>query len=179
MKRLALALCTLAAFATDARADAIDDLRDAISARLSLMTDVAKYKWNRILPVVDAEREAALVASATRDAVARGVPEPWARRVIEAQIAASRALQVAATEQWRAQQHAAFSGVPDLASAQRPAIDAATARLVEALAAARCALVAGDTESRLAASPAGLGASVWTIATAALWPTPHDGCAAP
>ena len=157
-----------------ATASPLDDLASAIAARLALMDDVARYKWNHSLPIVDEQREAKLVDSATDQAVTLGVPADYARRVVVAQIEASRTRQTELTTLWQAQHQAAFDGVPDLATAQRPAIDAATTNLLRRLRAAMCELDSAAAHAVFANPPAGLeGAkSAWSTATAALWPAP-------
>ena len=157
-----------------AMASPLDDLASAIAARLSLMDDVARYKWNHSLPIVDEQREAKLVGSATAQAVTFGVPADYAHRVVVAQIEASRTRQTELTTLWRAQHHAPFDGVPDLATAQRPAIDAATTNLFRRLRAAMCELDSDTAHAVFADPPAGLeGAkNAWSTATAALWPAP-------
>jgi chorismate mutase-like protein len=157
-----------------ATASPLDDLASAIAARLALMDDVARYKWNHSLPIVDEQREAKLVDSATAQAVSLGVPADYARRVVVAQIEASRTRQTELTTLWQAQHQAAFDGVPDLATAQRPAIDAATTNLLRRLRAAMCELDSAAAHAVFADPPAGLkGAkSAWSTATTALWPAP-------
>jgi len=157
-----------------ATASPLDDLASAIAGRLSLMDDVARYKWNHSLPIVDEQREAKLVDSATAQAVTLGVPADYARRVVVAQIEASRTRQTELTTLWQAQHQAAFDGVPDLATAQRPAIDAATTNLLRRLRAAMCELDSAAAHAVFADPPTGLeGAkSAWSAATTALWPAP-------
>src|SRR4029077_4859677 len=116
----------------------IVDLKDAIAARLLLMNDVARYKWNAELPVLDTAREAALLERTTDSAAAIGVPRDYARRVVAAQIAASREVQQTAIDRWRAERHGTFSDVPDLVTVQRPAIERATAALLTHLLDAMC-----------------------------------------
>jgi len=142
------------------------------------MDDVARYKWNHDLPIADAERETALLDRATAEAVALGLPEAYARRVLAAQIDASRALQTELITAWRQQQQPAFEAVPDLFSAQRPAIDAATQRLIEQLNASLCALTRDEGRSEMETPPASFEGhrTAWAIATAALWPVPDDAC---
>lgn len=158
-----------------AAASALDDLAHAIGARLSLMDDVARYKWNHSLAILDEQREAQLVERATAQAVTLGVPADFARRVVAAQIEASRIRQTELTALWRAQHHGAFDGVADLTSAQRPAIDAATTDLLARLRAALCELDSDAAQAAFARPPAGLedATRAWSTATAALWPAPN------
>lgn len=156
--------------------DRIVDLKDAIAARLLLMNDVARYKWNAELPVLDAARESALLERTTDSAVAIGVPRDYARRVVAAQIEASRDLQQTVIDRWRAERHGAFPRVPDLVTVQRPAIERATAALLVHLRDAMCKL-GGQAGSALATPPPSLAstARAWSIAVGALWPPP-DTC---
>jgi chorismate mutase-like protein len=142
------------------------------------MDDVARYKWNHELAIVDTEREAALRDRTTAEAVALGLPEAYARRVLAAQIDASRTLQMELVTTWRQRQQAAFVGVPDLTGVQRPAIDAATQRLLEQLRASLCALTHDEARAELSMPPQSLDRhrAAWTIATDALWPVPDDAC---
>jgi chorismate mutase len=154
------------------------DLKDTIAARLLLMDDVARYKWSHTLPVVDAQREAALLERATADAVAIGLPEAYARRVIAAQIDASRAIQLQLVADWQRDKQPPFADVPDLATVQRPAIDTATHHLLEHLHTAMCTLNDDATRTDLQTPPPSLAQqrAAWSIATTALWPVPDDAC---
>lgn len=177
----AAAMLALTVGAWCATAGPLTELKSAIATRLLLMDDVARYKWNHELPIVDHEREAALLERATADAVAVGLPEAYARRVVGAQIEASRALQLELVAAWQRDQHPPFTDVPDLTAVQRPVIDAATRKLLEHLHESLCALVADDARLDMEAAPASLAhhRSAWSIATAALWSVPDDACPHP
>jgi chorismate mutase len=172
------ALALVLSFASGAAAppsDAIARLKDAIAARLLLADDVARYKWNRDQPVEDPEREVAVLERTTAQAVALGIPEAYARRVVAAQIAASRARQQVLINRWRAAKHTPFADVPDLAVVQRPAIDRATAVLLARLHAAMCSL---DDVARVTLSSPPLSfdgsARPWATAVDPLWPPPAE-----
>jgi hypothetical protein len=98
--------------------------------------------------------------------------------VLAAQIDASRTLQMELVTAWRQQQQGVFEAVPDLAGVQRPAIDAATQRLLEQLHASLCALAHDNARSALKTPPASFDQhpTAWAIATDALWPVPDDAC---
>jgi chorismate mutase len=150
-------------------------LKDAIAARLLLADDVARYKWNHAQPVADPAREAIVLERTTSAAVALGIPYNYAQRVVAAQIAASRARQDALIASWRREGAAAFGDVPDLATAQRPALDRATTELLVQLKGALCAL--DDAARRtLDVPPQSFDESAheWSIATDALWPPPTE-----
>ena len=142
------------------------------------MDDVARYKWNHELAIADAGREAALLDRATAAAVALGLPEAYARRVLAAQIDASRRLQTELFTTWRQRQQPVFVGVPDLAGVQRPAIDAATQQLLGHLHASLCALAHDEARAELTTPPQSFDQhpTAWTIATDALWPVPDNVC---
>ena len=91
---------------------------------------------------------------------------------------ASRTLQTELFTTWKQQHQPAFEAVPDLATVQRPAIDAATRRLLEELDASLCALAQDDARAGLATPPASvnLHRTAWTMATDALWPVPDHVC---
>ena len=161
-----------------ATASPLTDLKGAIAARLLLMDDVARYKWNHGQPIVDPEREAALLERISGEAVALGVPQDYARRVVAAEIEASRTLQLELIAVWQRQQHSPFADVPDLTTIQRPTIDAATRQLLEELSASLCALNSDAARAVLETAPPSLAQSpaIWSLATAALWPVPPGVC---
>jgi len=174
MTRWIATACCLLAMLT-AHADPLEDLRSAITERLLLMEGVARYKWNHGLPVTDPTREAALLTAKLPRATSLGLPAVYAQRVLEAQLSASRLLQISLTAQWAAQHRGAFADVPDLATAQRPLIDAATDHLIERLRDAVCALAEADARDRMSVAPEALGAypDAWSTATDTLWPVPE------
>ncbi len=164
---LVLLTVLLAGQVSAAPGDPVAELRDAIAARLLLMQDVARYKWNAQLPIEDAAREKALIERATAEAVAMEVCAAYARDVIVAQVSASRALQTEWFARWRAAGQGTFTGVPELATTQRSAIDAATNALLKALVEARFELDSPDAIALLGTPPQSLAgeADVWSIAT--------------
>jgi chorismate mutase len=176
LRAFAVVLLMLGAWC--AAASPLTDLKSAIAARLLLMDDVARYKWNHAQPIVDPEREAALLQRIAGEAVALGLPRDYARRVIAAGIDASRTLQLELVADWQRQQHPPFADVPDLTTVQRPAIDAATRRLLEALRVSLCALNSDSARAVLEPAPPSLAQhpAAWSLSCAALWPVPPDVC---
>ena len=164
---LVLFMVMLAGPVSAAPSDPVAELRDAIAARLLLMQDVARYKWNAQLPIEDAAREKTLIERTTAEAVTMDMCAAYARDVIAAQVAASRALQTEWFARWRAAGQATFTGVPELATTQRSAIDAATNALLKALVEARFELDSPDAIALLGTPPQSLAgeADVWSIAT--------------
>lgn len=134
--QLARLHATDAARGEEAAGDGADSVLIArVLSRLELMHDVARWKWNTQKPIDDPEREAALLARIVVQAANRGIDAEVARRFFEDQFAAAKIIQRADFEQWTQENHGPFENVPDLATVQRPRIDAATEELLEALAA--------------------------------------------
>lgn len=74
--------------------DAIDArLVQAIADRLAVAREIGAVKRAAGLPVVNAEREAVVIAGFVEKAQAHGIPEETARAVIQSLIAAARAEQ--------------------------------------------------------------------------------------
>lgn len=109
-------------------------LLDLIDARLAVMGDVARYKWNTGGSIEDPARERDLLAALTRQGEAQGVPAGRTSAFFEAQFAAARQLQHDLFDLWRAQKRDKLPPAPDLAKQIRPALDAISADMVRALA---------------------------------------------
>jgi len=172
-RRIALFLLLTAWFPHAVAGDSTAALRHAISARLLLMEDVARFKWNSKLTISDPEREGVLLERTTATAVSLGLPEDYARRVLAAQFEASRSIQSALFDRWGAAHHDVFADVPDLPAVHRPAIDRATTALLESLARARCELDRAEARAAFQATPEALAdhSFAWSIATSAIFTT--------
>ena len=107
---------------------------DSIGRRLLLMPAVAAAKKAAGVPIVDAAREADVVARAIARAAAAGLDAGAAERLARAQIAAARAVQTAV----RPDGDAPGADAPTLA-ALRPRIDTLDEALVRALVTAKAA----------------------------------------
>ena len=160
-----IAWILLAVFGLPVSADPVHDLAAAIEARLLLMPNVARYKWNHDLTVTDPARESALLDHIGARAAALDVDPACARIVVEAQLAASRGWQQRLFDRWRTKGRRSFQGVPDLATTVRPAIDDATERLLVALRDVGCEADPA-VAARLDTAPHSLAdvADVWAIA---------------
>ncbi len=152
---------------------AVEDVRGAIAQRLMLMTDVARYKWNAQLPVTDLDREASLLPLLIEAAVDVGLDPDYADRVVRAQMAAARAQQEHLIAQWQAGAAGSFDAVPDLVQVTRPAITAATTRLLVILHQHLCALGA---DPQWGPAPTAIDEHAWALATTALLPAPEGTC---
>jgi chorismate mutase-like protein len=120
-----------------AHGDADAVLIARVMERLELMHDVARWKWNAQKPIDDPDRETALLARVVIQATNRGIDADEARAFFQDQFAAAKILQRADFDQWNREGQGPFEDVPDLATVQRPRIDAATEKLLDALVALR------------------------------------------
>ncbi len=115
--------------------DARAQLVQLIDARLALMPDVARYKWNAKAAIEDLPREQEVLVSLGREAATLGLRADSTERFLRAQIEASKQVQRELFARWEAQGVGRFAQVPDLAREIRPQLDALTSRLLRALAA--------------------------------------------
>jgi chorismate mutase-like protein len=106
-----------------------------VDARLALMPDVARYKWNRKQAIEDPPREQALLDAVKAQAPQYGLAPERAVAFFAAQIEASKVLQRELFFAWQAAGQGEFAAVKDLATDIRPSLDALNPRLLAALAA--------------------------------------------
>src|SRR5262249_38037821 len=111
----------------------VDRLVDLLARRLSIMTPVAKAKWNAHLPVEDIPREQDLLAAMRDRARTRGLSADWVETVFRAQIEAGKGVQAALVARWTAAQAPMFADAPDLRGELRPRIDALNESILDAL----------------------------------------------
>ncbi len=126
---------------SDAAHISFDHLRDLMLQRLSLMEDVAAYKWNKGLPIEDLQREQQVIAQLSERAAALGIEGSRAEIFFRVQIEAAKMLQRAYFEQWRKQGRGKFDQVPSLEQVTRPKLDQLTNELLQELARTWPALV--------------------------------------
>lgn len=148
----ALALCLALSLAEpSAHADgdetAMTNLIALVSQRLALAVPVAQWKWANHRPITDAPREAALLADVDKRAEAAGVEPAFAHAFFRDQIEASKRVQSAQFERWRASPPS--GAAPDLATSTRPQLDRLTAALIPALARVQPWREAADCPVRL------------------------------
>jgi chorismate mutase-like protein len=113
--------------------DTGQELWKLIGARLSIMQEVAKYKWNNNAPIEDPDREQKLLDGVGKQVRAVGVRPQWAKHFFRLQIEAAKLAQYQLFQDWRRTQHLAFSDAPDLATVVRPQLDALTPLLLKSL----------------------------------------------
>src|SRR3954469_4960719 len=118
----------------------VDRLLMLIGQRLDYMNDVARNKWNSGAPIEDLPREREIIETLGQQAAGYGLDAATARDFFRAQIEASKIIQHTRFAEWRAANQPPFKSVPDLRDKIRPALDALTPRLMQALADAQPAL---------------------------------------
>lgn len=112
--------------------DRADRLVRLVERRLELSVEVARSKWNSGRPIDDPQRERELL---DRLVAVRppGLDEERVRAFFGAQIEASKQVQRALHEQWRAADQPPFADAPDLARL-RPELDQVSLDLLRSLA---------------------------------------------
>ena len=105
-----------------------------VTDRLSLMTDVAKTKWNSGSEIEDPIREQQLLSDVGVKAQTVGVPTEWAQHFFRFQIEAAKQVQYCLFAQWTIQHQGSFSEVQNLRMVIRPKLDQLTAELLQELA---------------------------------------------
>jgi chorismate mutase len=137
--------------AADSDDTALTNLVALAAQRLALAEPVARWKWANHKPITDAPREAALLADVEKRAPAVGVDPAYARAFFQDQIDASKAVQNALFEGWRATQPPE-GAPPDLATSTRPQLDRLTRSMLTGLARVQSLRDAPDCPSRVARS---------------------------
>ena len=129
-----LFVCTASVQAqTVAEIAKVDKLLAVLTQRLELADGVAQAKWNSGAPIEDLAREEQVLQRFREDASASGLDTELARRVMLAQIEASKVRQRELFRQWRARRLPLFANPPNLATEIRPQLDALSARLLQSL----------------------------------------------
>lgn len=112
----------------------LDRLVALILERLAVAPDVARTKWNSGAPIEDLTRERQIVSSVGAGASDYQLPREVAERVFQAQIEASKIIQTAMHEEFRAAHQPPFATVVDLGREIRPVLDRLTPEIMRALA---------------------------------------------
>ena len=111
-------------------------LIEVLGRRLDIGVEVARTKWNTKAPIEDLAREAVAIDAIGQAAASVGADAEVARRVLQAQIEASKVVQRSLHDQWAGSGRPPFDTVRDLAVELRPQLDEVTVQLVTALRAA-------------------------------------------
>jgi chorismate mutase-like protein len=109
-------------------------LNGLIEDRLSVMTDVARSKWNSGSPIEDPVREQQLLADVGIKAQALGISAEWAQHFFRFQMEAAKEVQYCLFAQWTAAGQKPFPAVQDLRTVVRPRLDQLTVQILQELA---------------------------------------------
>ena len=109
-------------------------LSSLIEDRLSVMTDVARSKWNNGSAIEDPVREQQLLADVGAKAQAVGISAEWAQHFFRFQIEAAKEVQYCLFAQWTAAGQQPFPAVQDLRTVIRPRLDQLTVQILQELA---------------------------------------------
>jgi len=127
-----------ASAAASPRETAFERLENLKAERLSIMTEVALWKWLEKKPIEDTEREKGVLAEVARMASQRGLDVDEACLFFRDLMDAAKRVQAERHAAWRSDPPPADSTSPDMAAIRRR-IDALTPKLLEAW---------GETRSR-------------------------------
>jgi chorismate mutase len=127
---------------------ALARLLNLMRARLVLMHDVARSKWNADRPVGDSERERALLREMEEQGQRHGLDPEFTSAFFAAQITAARLVQEDDLTRWRDEKRGPFEDAPDLGELRRR-IDGLNRELLDALAEARPRLGDATTQEHL------------------------------
>jgi chorismate mutase len=111
----------------------LDRLLRLMEQRLALMHDVARWKWNKELPITDPNRERELLQSVIERGRGKGLDPDLVRSFFAAQMEAARLVQQADFERWKANKQEPFADTTSLA-VLRQRIDHLNRELIDALA---------------------------------------------
>ena len=110
----------------------LDRLLGLMQQRLTLMHEVARWKWNAGQPVTGAERERELLHSVVERGRGKGLHPELVRSFFAAQLEAARLVQQADFDRWKANKQKPFADTKGLALL-RQRIDQLNSELIDAL----------------------------------------------
>ena len=114
----------------------LDKLLRLMEQRLALMHDVARWKWNAGKPITDPERERELLQSVVERGRGKRLDPDLVRSFFAAQMEASRLVQQADFDRWKAKNQKAFADTTSL-TVLRQRIDNLNRDLIDTLAEVR------------------------------------------
>jgi cyclohexadienyl dehydratase len=130
----------------------------SIGNRLEAMQAVAAAKWMSGEPVLDPEREAAVLAAVQQRASTLGLDPDTTAALFQHEINVARGMQVRFHEHWRREQRCEPCALPASLAEVRARIDAATTSQLESLYIALPREMAGEAQARLQQGVASLAA---------------------
>jgi chorismate mutase-like protein len=114
----------------------LDRLLRLMQQRLTLMHEVARWKWNAGQPITDPQRERELLQSGVEHGRARGLSPELVRSFFSAQLQAARLVQQGDFDRWKVNKQKPFADARSLAELRRR-IDQLNGELSDALAEVR------------------------------------------
>jgi chorismate mutase len=111
----------------------LDRLLRLMKQRLTLMHDVAQWKWNADRPITDPRREREVLERAVERGRGKGLDPDLVRSFFAAQMAAARLVQQADFDRWEASKQRPFADTTSLA-VLRQRIDELNRDLIDTLA---------------------------------------------
>jgi chorismate mutase-like protein len=115
--------------------------------RLTLMHDVARWKWNEGQPITDPKRDRELLQSVVERGRGKGLDPDLVRAFFTAQMEAARLVQQADSDRWKAKQQRPFADKSLAVLRQR--IDDLNRELIDALAEDSAWLSGGTVQQAL------------------------------
>jgi chorismate mutase-like protein len=115
---------------------ALDRLLRLMERRLTLMHEVARWKWNTGQPITDSQRERELLQTVVEDGQGKGLDPELVRSFFAAQMEAALLVQQADFDRWKAKQQEPFADTTSLA-VLRQRIDQLKGEQIDALAEVR------------------------------------------
>jgi chorismate mutase len=110
----------------------LDRLLRLMERRLTLMHDVARWKWNTRAPISDPQRERDSLQVVVGRGLGKGLDSDLVRPFFGAQMAAARLVQQADFDRWEAEKHGPFADTRSL-SELRQQIDHLNDEMIDAL----------------------------------------------
>jgi chorismate mutase len=111
----------------------LSDLTELIDARLQLMAEVAKSKWNSHGAIEDPVREQKVLDDVRQKAEQAGLPPLWVEHFFREQIEAAKLIQYQLLWKWKQENHGPFADAPDLVTQVRPKLDDLSAKMMVSL----------------------------------------------
>ncbi|MFL9460260.1 gamma subclass chorismate mutase AroQ [Scytonema tolypothrichoides VB-61278_2] len=101
----------------------VNNLLQLMQQRLIIAHDVARWKWNKKLPIEDRQREQELIAKVRQQAIVYNIHPDTVTAFFQGQIEAGKQIQKADFQAWQRQGIKFFTNTPDLKKNIRPSLD--------------------------------------------------------
>ncbi|MUG95872.1 gamma subclass chorismate mutase AroQ [Scytonema sp. UIC 10036] len=101
----------------------VHNLLQLMQQRLMIAHDVARWKWNKKLPIEDRQREQELITKVRQQARVYNIQTDTVTAFFQGQIEAGKQIQKADFQTWQKQGIKFFTNIPDLKKNIRPSLD--------------------------------------------------------